>query len=228
MVHVGTALSSVTYVAVLKAKQGELLAIQSTSPESFVPLVELPASTKALAVARAWPSTDHVIWVHPLNVTGIDEAAWASDIEETFEILAQEGRTAVPVVTTNEDVSVLDVVRAVVVRDKRGLVVRLDCEDALEAGRGGLTSDIDDVLNSCGAAADNCDLVIDAGLVDGGPAVQASVVAAVLSNLPYLDEWRSLVVAFSAFPEVVGNIVAPGTVGSIPRTDAAIVRPPCF
>lgn len=221
MVHVGTSLSSRTYVAVLKAKQGEMLAIQTTPPDSFVPLLEVPASDKAAAVVRNWPHTSDVIWVHPLNVTGIEDQAWANEVRQIFQTLADEQRAALPVVTTNEDASVLEVVRSVVARDKRGLVVRLDCEDALEAGRDGLASDLDDVLQSCDATAKNCDLVVDAGLVDGGPAMQASVVSLVLSNLPHTDQWRSLVVAFSAFPEAVGTIVAPGTVGSIARTDSA-------
>lgn len=221
MVHVSTALTNRNYVAVLKAKQGELLAIQSTAPGSFVPLLEVPAAEKAAAVVRAWPHTSDAIWIHSLNVTGIDDDVWANDVRQAFETLNSAGVAAVPVVTTNEDSSVLEVVRAVVARDKRGLVIRLDCEDALEAGRKGLTSDIDDVLNFSGAAVENCDLVVDAGLVHGGLAVQASVVSTVLSNLPRLSEWRSLVVAFSAFPELLGNVVARDTVGSIPRTDAA-------
>ncbi|ORB08719.1 hypothetical protein BST30_01910 [Mycobacterium mantenii] len=209
------------YVAILKAKQGELLAIQSTSPKSFVPLIEMPTAEKASAVIRTWPHSDDVIWVHPLNVTGIEDAEWVAEVAQSFATLRDGNRVAVPVVTTSDDAAVLDAVRTITGRDRRGLVLRLDCEDALAAGRDGLTSDIDDVLAACEVPSANCDLVIDAGLVDGGPAVQASVTSSVLAILPYLQDWRSLVVAFSAFPEVVGNIIAPGTVGSIPRTDAA-------
>jgi hypothetical protein len=221
MVHVGAPLTDRMYVAVLKAKQGELLAIQSTNPESFVPLVEVPEASKASAVARVWQHTGNVIWVHPLNVTGTEESAWASEIEQIFKTLRDEDCAALPVITTNENTLVIEAARATVGCDSRGLVIRLDCEDALAAGPNGLASDIDDVLNGCKITSANCDLVVDAGLVDGGPAVQSSVASAVLTNLPSLSDWRSLVVAFSAFPEVVGNAVAPGTVGSIPRTDAA-------
>lgn len=221
MVHVETAPDNRTYVAILKAKQGELLAIQTTPAESFVPLLEVPAAEKAAAVVRNWPHADDAIWIHPLNVTGFDDPAWAAQVQEMFQVLADGDRAAVPVVTTNEDGSVLTVVQTIVARDNRGLVVRLDCEDALEAGRHGLASDLDDVLAACNVTAENCDVVVDAGLVDGGPAVQASVVSMVLSNLPHMDRWRSLVVAFSAFPELISGLVAPGTVGSIPRTDSA-------
>lgn len=221
MVHVGTSLGKRAYVAVLKAKQGELLAIQTTSPQSFVPLMEVTSSEKAAAIARCWPHENDVIWVHPLNITGIDETAWAADVTDAFDTLRVQKRAAVPVVTTNEDDSVLDVVRAAIQRDGRGLVLRLDCEDALEAGADGLTTDINDALTACATSRKDCDLVIDAGLVGGGVAVQASVVSAVLGNLPYVNEWRTIVVAFSAFPPAVGDVVATNTVGSIPRTDAA-------
>jgi hypothetical protein len=221
MVHAGTPLTNQMYVALLKAKQGELLAIQSTGPESFVPLVEVLEASKAAAIARGWPHSDDVIWVHPLNITGADGEAWVEQIRECFQTLRDENRAAVPVVTTNEDAPVLELVRTIADGDGRGLVIRLDCEDALAVGGAGLKSDIDDVLTACEIASTDCDLVIDAGLVDGGPAVQASVTTLVLTNLPYLQNWRSVVVAFSAFPAAVGDIVAAGTVGSIPRTDAA-------
>lgn len=221
MVNVNCSLPNRAYVAVLKAKQGELLAVQTTTPESFVPLLEVSAAEKATAVSRAWPHSDHVVWVHPLNVTGIDEEVWANEVERTLTDLHSAETAAVPVVTSNEDAAVLEVVRTAVARDGRGLVIRLDCEDALETGRDGLAAEINDVLGACRVAATDCDVVIDAGLVDGGPAVQASVVSTVLANLPNPDIWRSVVVAFSAFPASVGDIVARESVGSIPRTDAA-------
>lgn len=221
MVHANTSFTSRTYVAVLKAKQGELLAIQSTPAESFVPLLELPAAEKAPAVVRAWSHNDDVVWVQALNVTGIDDDAWANDVRQAFAALNDADVAVVPVVTTNEDSSVLEEIRNIVAQDARGLVIRVDCEDALEAGRDGLTADIDDVMNSVGVSTDRCDLIVDAGLVEGGLAVQASVVSTVLSNLPRVSEWRNLVVAFSAFPEMLGNVVAKDSVGSIPRRDAA-------
>lgn len=221
MVHVNTTLPGRAYVAVLKAKQGELLAVQTTAPELFVPLLEVPAADKVAAVSRAWPHTDQVVWVHPLNVTGIDDDVWANEVERLLADLHTGETAAVPVVTSNEDAAVLDAVRAAIARDGRGLVIRLDCEDALETGREVLAAEIDDVLGACGVNATDCDLVIDAGLVDGGPAVQASVVSTVLASVPNPDDWRTIVVAFSAFPPAVGDIVARESVGSIPRVDAA-------
>ncbi|WP_396932165.1 hypothetical protein [Mycolicibacterium sp.] len=221
MVQVNAALGKKTYVAVLKAKQGELLAVQTTPPESFVPLLEVPESAKVPAVLRSWQHEEDALWVHPLNVIGFDEDVWAQDVRLTFQGLRDANVAAVPVVTTHEDSSLLAIVRSVVTQDGRGLVIRLDCEDALEAGPQGLTADFNDVFTACGVAAQNCDVVIDAGLVEGGLAVQSSVVSTVLATLPHLNDWRNVVVAFSAFPAAVGDLVPRNTVGSIPRADAA-------
>jgi hypothetical protein len=222
LVAANTPLTDQSYVAILKAKQAELLAIQTTPSESFVALLEVPAAEKAAAVVRAWPHNSDIIWIQPLNVTGMDDDVWHADVEQTFQVLRDGGKAVVPVVTTSEYGSVLNVVRDVVTHDQHGLVIRLDCDDALEAGRDGLTTDLENVLDATGTTFGDCDVVIDAGLVSGGgAAVQASVATTVLSALPRASEWRSLVVAFSAFPELLGNVVAPDSVGSIPRTDAA-------
>ncbi|MBB1031266.1 hypothetical protein G6027_10275 [Dietzia sp. SLG310A2-38A2] len=216
-----TPLPAEAYVPVLKAKQGELLAIQTTPPDMFVPLLETADSAKVAHVSRAWPHKDHVIWVHPLNVNAVDDSVWLNEVESIFARLHNDGRQAVPVVTTSESAGVYGAVRQAVLRDSRGIVIRIDCEDALEGSAALLSAELSDVRSECSVDADECDLVIDAGMVSGGPAVQSSVVGSVLDLLPDLHQWRSIVVAFSAFPEAVGKLVAPNSVGSIPRTDAS-------
>lgn len=43
---------------------------------------------------------------------------------------------------------------------------------------------------------------------------------AALRTLPAIGAWRSVVVAFSAFPERLGDVVSPSSVGQLPREDA--------
>ncbi|VXB03576.1 beta family protein [Aeromicrobium sp. 9AM] len=212
---------SPSYVAVLKAKQGELLAIQTTAPDSFVPLLEVVDLQKANAIARGWPHAGHVVWVQPVNWTGVADATWANRTTTLFTSLRTAGVDAVPVVTLDETASLYAAVAATVKADKRGVVLRIDCEEALEETPAALTTAIDQTLQAVGVTAAQADLVLDAGLVSGGVAVQSTAALTALNALPHLTQWRNVVTAFSAFPKLVGEHVPPSSVGSIPRTDAA-------
>lgn len=221
MVAPNTSLSTSTYVAILKAKQGELLALQTTPPDRFIPLLEVIEAGKSTAIARCWPRGGDVIWVQPLNYAGTEDDLWADATDELFAELRGAGTAAVPVLTLDETAESLAVLNGVVANDSRGMVLRLECEEVLEEDPPSLKIAIDAVLAAIGVSPVDVDLVLDAGLVSGGVAVQSGAASAALATLPYVSDWRSTVVAFSGFPELVGDVVAKSSVGAIPRTDAA-------
>ena len=210
-----------SYVAILKAKQGELLAAQTTPPDNFIPLFEVIEPSKSAAIARGWPHGDHVVWVQPINFAGMDDQGWADAVTDLFEDLRRSGTAAVPVITLDETVATRSAVRAILGMDARGLVLRLDCEEVLDATPASLQSAVGNVLADCGALANDTDVVLDAGLVSGGVAVQSGAAGAALAAIPYLSQWRNLSTAFSGFPELISDHVSPSSVGSIPRLDAA-------
>ncbi|MGV8896246.1 MAG: beta family protein [Rhodoglobus sp.] len=214
-------MTATDYVAILKAKQGELLAIQTAPSAQFVPLLEVIEPQRASSIGRAWPSTTDALWVQPINYTDAAASDWATAITTLFDELRTAGTLAVPVVTLDETPETYAAVRAIVAVDVRGLVLRLDCEDALEELPADLKVAIDTVLAECGASPDTCDLVLDSGLVSGGVAVQSNTATGALNALPYASDWRNIVAAFSGFPALVGDHVPVSSVGSIPRTDAA-------
>lgn len=213
--------STSTYVSILKAKQGELLAVQTTPPENFIPLFEVVEPAKVAGVGRAWPHADHVAWFQALNAEGLDSQDWADRVSAMLSELRLVGAAVAPVVTLDDTNEVFAVVREAVKIDGRGIVLRIDCEEALEEGPSDLSVVIDRVLQECGVSASECDLVLDAGLVGGAAAVQAGAAQSALDALPHVTTWRNLVVAFSAFPDAVGDRVPPSSVVAIPRTDAA-------
>lgn len=221
MVAPNIGLSATDYVAVLKCKQGELFATQTTDPTRFVPLLEVIDASKLVQIVRALPSDGHVAWVQAINADGMDETSWAQSIGLLLSSLDAEGRKVVPVVTLDEDADAFWVINGVVAQQRRGLVLRIDCDEALEEDPIAFASRIDEVLAACGVLAKDCDVLVDAGLVTGGVAVQALAASTALRALPHIGQWRSLVTAFSGFPEMVSSFVAPTSVGSIPRTDAA-------
>jgi hypothetical protein len=210
-----------SYVAVLKAKQGELLAVQTTPPPHFIPLFEVIEPSRSAALARGWPHGDHVAWVQPINFAGADDQSWADATTDLFDELRTAGSTVVPVVTLDETASSYTAINAVIATDDRGLVLRLDCEEVLEEIPVDLQLAIDTVLADCGVTAAQTDLVLDAGLVSGGVAIQSGAAGSALGALPHIGQWRNLAVAFSGFPDLVSDHVSPSTVGTIPRVDAA-------
>jgi hypothetical protein len=221
MVAPNTPAPKPSYVATLKSKQGELLAVQTTAPGNFIPLLEVIEPLKVSGIARGWPHSDHVAWVQPINLGGVDDQGWADLISGMFTGLRKAGSAVVPVVTLDETPETYLAVRDVIAADRRGMVLRLDCEDALEETPADLLAAVDGVLSSCGVTPTDCDLVLDAGLVDGGVAVQSGAAGAGLAALPHIKAWRNVVTAFSGFPDVVGDRVQPSRVAPIPRTDAA-------
>lgn len=221
MVAANTQVSRASYVAILKAKQGELLAVQATAPDRFIPLLEVVDPGRASSIARAWPHTGDVAWIQPINMSGVDDQDWADQIEDLFEQLRSANSAVVPVITPYEPVQTYAAVKTVTTADQRGIVLRVDCEEVLEESPGDLSVAIEATLSTCGVAIGDCDLVVDAGLVDGGPAVQSGVANASLAALPQIAAWRSIVVAFSAFPEQLSAHVPAASVRPIPRTDAA-------
>lgn len=221
MVAPNSAAPAPSYVAVLKAKQGELLAVQTTAPAHFVPLLEVIEPSKSAALARSWPHVDHVAWIQPINFAGADDQSWADATADLFDELRTAGSVVVPVATLDESPASYAAICSAVEMDKRGLVLRLDCEDVLDEDPGDLRSAIDTVLADCGVTTAETDIVLDAGLVSGGAAIQSGAAASALGALPHLNRWRNIVVAFSGFPDLVSEHVSPSSVGTIPRVDAA-------
>ncbi|GAB3252592.1 beta family protein [Arthrobacter pigmenti] len=221
MVAPNTSLSNTDYVAILKCKQGELLAAQRTPRPHFVPLFEVIDPGKWAGLVRAWPDSDHAFWVQPINAESLSASSWAQSVTDLFGNLDAKGCAVVPVVTLDEETDTYLAIRNVVANERSGMVLRLDCEDALEEDPIAFASRIDEVLAACQVSASDCDVVVDGGLVNGGVAVQSTAVATALAAIPHISEWRSLVAAFSGFPETVSTVVAPNSVGSISRTDAA-------
>ena len=222
MVSPNAVAPAASYIAVLKAKRGELIAVSGTSAERFIPLLEVLDTTKHPVITKNWPHADHALWVHPINVEGAEESDWADSVADLFSELRAAGTAAVPTATLEEYASTYSAFRDVVAADGRGLVLRIPCESILEETSASLLALVDQVLEQCGVQASATDLVIDGADLTGQAApIQAGVADAALAAVPYLDQWRNVVVAFSAFPGLVGEAVSKSTVASLPRTDAA-------
>lgn len=218
MVAENTALTASDYVCVLKSKRGELQAIGDVVKDRFVALIEASRVEKSLSIARAW-GTAEVVWIQPLNVDGLDDPDWGDEVKAMFASLDAEGVLAVPVVTLGEVPEATIELKAIVARNARGLVLRIDAEDVLTIAPKDLLGEIDDILAAYRLNPDEIDLVLDASLVRDSVAGRIATIESARRGLPYESDWRSLVVAFSAFPTQMGDVVAKNATSLVPRHD---------
>mgnify|MGYP002387077547 FL=1 len=216
----GTPLPSDVYVPILKAKMAEYGAIESCTSDRIVPLLEVIAPPVAeIAIPRAWPRKDHVIWLHSLNFDDVDEATFAASIESLFAALRPTS-AAVPVITVTEGPDTLASVARIMKVDGRGVVLRVEAEDVLDAAAN-TAADIQATLDELRTNPTETDLVLDCGFVEGSASVRAAIADQCLQKLPNVNDWRTVVVAFSAFPAAVADFVPTSSVRALPRTDAA-------
>lgn len=208
------------YVPILKGKMAEYGALESCTSAFLVPLVEVTSpETAHAAIARAWPRPTDVIWIHALNFGGLDEVDFAANIATLFDDLRPDV-AAVPVVTITEGPDTLTAIRRIADRDRRGVVLRIDAEDILDAASD-TTADIATTLSELALDPSQTDLVVDGGLLKGTATVRAAVAGQCLRAIPDLAEWRTVAVAFSAFPIPLSSVVSPESVRAVSRTDAA-------
>lgn len=220
MVSANTPLPATAYVPILKGKQAEYGALESCASDAIVPLVEVLAPELAhRALLKAWTGhADDVIWVHALNLDDHDPDDFSDHVRQMFVYLRGEV-PAVPVVTISEEPAALVVIREIVRDDQRGAVLRIDAEDILDDATD-TTADIAATVEQLGLAPSDCDLVIDAGLLDGTPVVRAAVAEQCVSSLPTVSQWRTVVIAFSGFPTPLSDVVPKSSVRAVPRSDA--------
>lgn len=220
MVFPSTPLPADSYVPILKAKMAEYGAVESCESDRLVPLLEVSAPGAAeTAIPRVWPRIDHVIWLHSLNFDDVEEATFASAIESLFAAVRSTS-AAVPVITVTEGPDTLAAITRIMRVDGRGVVLRVEAEDVLDAAAN-TAADIQATLGELRTNPNETDLLLDCGFVEGSASVRAAIADQCLQKLPHINDWRSVVVAFSAFPAAVSELVPTSSVRAIPRTDAA-------
>jgi hypothetical protein len=220
MVATGAALGADAYVCILKSKQAELDAIDGVPTDSFVPLMEVTGSDKAAAIARKWAAGE-LIWIQPVNLKGADDVVFAADIAAIFAALRVAGIAAVPTAFLDDTPETSAALAAAVATDGHGAVLRLDAEDLVTTPPAATRSDIDDFLRYYGIEPEECDLVLDASLVRDSVAARVATLESAMAAVPHLSDWRSLVVAQSAFPTDLGAQMGKDTVQAFPRADRA-------
>lgn len=224
MVMPNTAMGGDCYVPILKCKQGELGALAwlgGADRTRLAPVLEVRDGPKqAASIAASWSDAGNVLFVHALNVDDYDDASWDAAVDELFTALDTASVPYVPVVTTDDSAGAVARVAASSARNGRGAAIRLDGEAAVLAPPATLAAEVSALLGGLGLNEAQCDLVVDVGLVRDTLVARVTTGEAALRSVPNLAAWRNVVLALSAFPESLGDVVPAGTTMALPREDA--------
>lgn len=227
------------YVPILKAKEGEFKALEVTTDSTkdlMTPLLEI--------VEIPWNYDDEVeakdINSHLVNVAkktldgwGIERPIFIDSNSIESERLMNDGTThhmeflfsdfrlnkiqTIPVTGLNKHQRYKEAVRQIKNADERGICIRLTNADI---GDPALLQKIDTDLAYYGVASNEVDIILDFDHIGNTDARLLSLLLMTTINntIPYINDWRTLTFASTAFPIDLSDIAA-GTFDTIERTE---------
>ncbi len=199
------------YVPVLKVKRGEkaaLLALAAPLCSRITPLLEIVErkADKAPTIEKHLDTAfkDLANSVRPFSRCFLDAREVAADgptaTVQVFQRAAAAGMVFAPVTGLSRTADVA----AAMTHRSHGLALRLTRN---EFERGGLTTAINQFLNTHGLSPEQLDLIVDLGAVD--QMISAGITTlteAFLAAIPNSTLWRTLTVSACAFPMSMGGV----------------------
>jgi hypothetical protein len=229
------------YVPILKGKQGEYHALRelvANVKKCLTPLIEVPAIPWDYDEEQPDKSLDaHLVGV-PAKMqecwgTGdpffldvslcSDGASTADGLHPAAHLLGkcrELSLRAVPVIGLGQPQDYVSAVANAVEQDDRGVCIRLGSDDLEDTDdlNGGLTQLMDDLDVSPSEA----DLIVDLGAIPPSSPNLRLLVRQLMQDLPMASDWRSLVLAATAFPANPSDLIDVDTTGEVPRTEWSV------
>ncbi len=229
------------YVPILKGRQGEYGALQTTFSDAkplLAPLIEIPPIPWDYKASQPGKTIDE----HLRSVAGNIERAWGCfepifidlmwiedgermvggvhPLSHVFATIRNRGIQAIPVTGLARHQAYQEACREVIRMDGRGLCLRLQREDFDESDD--LASQTSRLLSDLGACEREADLLLDLRAISPADINgQAGDVIAMIDALPQLTSWRSFVLAGTAFPDDLMGL-PPSARSAIPRAEWAL------
>ena len=223
------------YIPCLRWKKGEYQAVSllpDTIKRMITPLIEIPelgwdfqerkekrSVTQLLTdfalkrIYKKWgssrcfvdlnliPSNGRMLnGIHPLRFV-FDELRWL-------------GCQAIPVTGLLRDGEYQREIKAACTKDKQGVCLRITIE---QAAKSTLKTELDLLLSTLELQSINCDFILDLGSPNNFLPLDgfSKIVQTIMERLPYLNDWRTLTLLGTSFPETMTVIKKGGEV--IPR-----------
>jgi hypothetical protein len=225
------------YVPILKAKLGEYGALEDltrTRKDGMTPILEVapipwdwgldqPAKSIAehlqglgAAITRAW-GIEREVFIDSLYLDDNDFFGdGRSPVAAVLDSCRVEGLLAIPVTGPSRSANHHADVANAASQDGRGVCIRVVQDDLVDLLK--LDQSLSALLQTLGVPRTDADLVVDFEHVLGQAATATIAATAVLATLPNLNDWRTLTLASSGFPENLSGIAA-DSVAAAPRYD---------
>lgn len=221
------------YVPILKAKRAELDALAelaSSVNDGLVPLIEVRADLDVddrlprIHRARGRKRPFYVDIVPPPGVRRMAGLA-SEQLRQVSGYVARAGLHLVPVTGLGRTTGYQQAVRDVARRDGNGVLIRLHVDYLRDTAD--VAEELAQVTATLGVTRATTDILLDLGPISTSAASAVETTAReVLARLPCPREWRSLVMASTAFPASLAAVHPPDEVSiserQIDRTDWAI------
>ncbi len=213
-----------SYVPCLRWKQGEyqaLYRLSSTARNLIIPVIEVAEigfdfekqeNSKtidehlrdfATRVKGKWGKDECFVDMHLIEPTE-RMANGQHTTTFVFDDLRMKGVQAIPVIGVANDSQVRSSVYKTIKIDGRGLCMRINLEETAEPN---LTDKVKTLLQECNVLAEQCDLILDLGVPNFEPLDGfAGLLDIIITNLPYLNKWRSFGLLGTSFPSSLSGI----------------------
>lgn len=213
------------YYPALRAKQGELDAINETTPASrsaFTPLVSIVVDDDAddaavqAEVGKQLPRLSRYVGPLIVDATATDgfNVGAVPVVEDLHDELRHRGGAQRPTVSLDSSPGFRSAVSSIRATDRLGVCFRIRLDDLPAAGPAAII----DLLSDVGVGEAQVDLVLDFQAVVGPVPRLVAAFTGMLAAVPNLNAWRSFVVLAGAFPVNISPVPSGGTV-SIQRFD---------
>lgn len=219
------------YVPCLRWKQGEYEAISQLPPSSkrmLMPLIEVPefgrpehgwdhetaSKTKtidkhlALFAKRVYKKWDDSPCFVDLSL--ISSAQRMKNGIHPISFIFKElrgllGCQAIPVTGLLRDDKYQQEIKVASARDKNGICLRITIEQAKKKT---IKNELDSLLSTLEIQPVECDFILDLGALTNFLPLNglAMAIQAIVSKLPYLNNWRTFTLLGTSFPETMGSI----------------------
>jgi len=214
------------YVPCLRWKMGEyqaVLRLRDTKKKMFTPLIQIPEigydfKEKKLKKTMDEHLKDFVLkkiykkWGSSFCFVDLKLVGLSARLENgthplkyVFDDLRKVRCSATPVTGLDRDSAFQQEIREILVKDKRGVCLRISIEKAAKSESVGK---IDSLLSTLHIKHNNCDLVLDLSAPDNFEPLEgfAKAIQAIVSRIPYLEKWRTFSVLGTSFPDSMGSM----------------------
>ncbi|KNY24775.1 beta family protein [Pseudobacteroides cellulosolvens] len=223
------------YIPILKWKRGEQRALQelpNSIKDKFTPLIEIvpvpydfvndtPAKTIDQHLANIGEQIrDSWLPKKPLfiDLCWLDEDDRMEDGSHPIYFIMNEVRKkkclAIPVIGYERDDDYKCEVKDAIKEDGLGVCIRLEDEDFLD-----IDSRLNSLMEYLEVIQSQVDILID--LKEISPDDEKKnilTIISIINSIPHVNEWRSITLAFTTFPETLSAVSADST-GVIPRSE---------